>query len=118
MSSPTEHTQVIASSLSIVSVPLARGGDHALVLGDRDKRAGKSADVAGGHDAALLDRVVEQRERGGRAVRAADVKPHLLENARNAVADGGRRREGEVDDAERHIEPSGRLGARPSDPCA
>ena len=32
MSSPTEQTQVIASSLSIVSVPSSRRGDHALVL--------------------------------------------------------------------------------------
>ena len=41
---------------------------------------------------------------------SARLKPHLLKDARNAVAHGGRRREGEVNYAERHIQPVGSLG--------
>ena len=46
ISRPTEQTQVMASSLSIVRTPLRAARDHALVLGDGDKRAGKAAHVA------------------------------------------------------------------------
>ena len=39
-------------------------------------------------------------------MRAADLEAHLLQNTGHAVADGGRGREGEIDDAERRIEPA------------
>ena len=52
----------------------------------------------------LFHRVVEQGERGGRTVRAADLKPHFLQNAGHAVADGGRGRKGKIDNAKRRID--------------
>ena len=41
--------------------------DHVLVFGDGDERAGKSADVGGRHDAALLHLIVQHGERCGGA---------------------------------------------------
>ena len=50
----------------------ARGGiDHADILADGDERAGKAADVARRHHAALFHRVVEQCQRRSRAVTSA-----------------------------------------------
>ena len=43
------------------------GGDHAGVLGHGDKGAGETAHAGAGHDAALLDGIVEHGERAGRA---------------------------------------------------
>ena len=65
--------------------------------------------MAGGHHAALLHRVVQQGERGSRAVGAADLQSHGFENARHTVAHRRGRSEREIDDAERHAEPPGRL---------
>ena len=45
ISRPTEQTQVMASSLSTHKRPRLGGGDHALVLADRDKGAGQAAHV-------------------------------------------------------------------------
>ena len=87
----------------------SRGGDHALVLGHRDKRAGQSADRAGRHQPALLDRVIEKRQCRRRSMRPAGFKAHFLQNARHAVAHGGCRGEGQVDHAERHAQPPGRF---------
>ena len=87
----------------------ARRGDHAGVLAHGDERAREPADVAGRHHAALFHRVIEEREGSGRARRADALEPHLLEDRGDAVAHGGRRREGEIHNAERHAEPTGRL---------
>ena len=61
------------------------------------------------HNAALFHRIVEQRQRRGSAVGAADLKPHLLEYAGNAVAYRGGRRKRKVNYAERGVEPFRRL---------
>ena len=42
-------------------------------------------------------------------MRTADLKPHFLQNAGHAVADGGRGRKGKIDNAKRRIEPAARL---------
>ena len=62
-----------------------------------------------GHQAALLDRVVEQGQRRGGAERAADLKAHRLEHAGHAVALGRRRRKRQVHHAEGHAQPAGGL---------
>ena len=54
----------------------------------------------------------------GGAVRAAGLEAHLLEYARDAVAHCGRRREGEVDDAEGHAEAAAGLLRDELAPCA
>ena len=72
MSSPTEQTAVMASSLSSVSVPAADGVDHAGVLARPGIKAPDSPPtVGGGHHAAFFDGVVEHGQRGGGAVGAA-----------------------------------------------
>ena len=96
---------------------LRRGGDHALVLADGDEGAGEAAHVVGGHDAALFHRVVEQRQRGGRAVGAADLQAHLLQDAGHAVADGGGGGQGQVHDAEGHAQAGGWPPGPPAGPC-
>ena len=83
------------------------GFDHAGVLGQRNEGAGESADIARRHGAAFLHRVVEQRQRRGRAMGADAVEPDLFQDARHAVAFGRRRREREVDDAEGHAQARG-----------
>src|SRR5205085_585963 len=50
--------------------------------------------------AALLHRVREERERGGRPVRARALEPKGLDDLRDRVAGHGRRREAQVNDAE------------------
>ena len=80
------------------------GVDHAVILRHGDERAGQAADVVGRHDAALLDRVVQQGQAGRGAAAAAAFQAHLFQNVRNAVADGGRRGQRQVDDARRHAE--------------
>ena len=40
---------------------------------------------------------------------AADLKPHLFEDVRHGIAHRGRGRKGEIDDAERHVQPCGSL---------
>ena len=105
MSRPTEQTAVIASSLSMVMKPRSRGFDHARVFRQRDEGAGQSADIARRHGAAFLHGVVEQRRARRRAMRADAVEPDLLQDPRDAVAFGRRRRQREIDDAERHAQP-------------
>ena len=73
--------------------------DHAVVLADGDESARQAADVVGGHDAALLDGVVEQGETGGGAAAAAGLKAHLLEDVGHTVAHGGGGGQRQVDDA-------------------
>ena len=80
------------------------GVDHAVILRHGDERAGQAADVVGCHDAALLDRVVQQGQAGRRAAAAAALKAHLLQNVRNAVANRGRRGQRQVNDARGHAE--------------
>ena len=62
--------------------------------------------MRGCHGAALFNGVVEQSQSCGRAVGAALLEPYLLEYVRHGVADCGRWREGEIDYAERHVEPA------------
>ena len=81
--------------------------DHARVLADGDERARQTADVAGCHDAALFDRVVEHGERCRGAGAAADLESHGFEDACHAVADGGRGCERKVYDAVGHVETFG-----------
>ena len=73
--------------------------DHAVVLADGDESARQAANVVGGHDAALLDGVVEQGEAGGGAAAAAGLKAHLLEDVGHTVAHGGGGGQRQVDDA-------------------
>ena len=80
------------------------GVDHAVILRHGDERAGQAADVVGRHDAALLDRVVQQGQAGRRAAAAAALKAHLLQNVRNTVANRGRRGQRQVNDARGHAE--------------
>ena len=69
------------------------------------------------HDAAFLDRVVEQGETGRGAGTAALLETHFLEDVGDGVADGRGRGEGEVDDAEGDVEPAGGLvGDQLADP--
>lgn len=42
-------------------------------------------------------------------MRPARLKSHFLQNARYAVAHSGRRREGQINNTERHAQPPGRL---------
>ena len=75
------------------------GVDHAVVLADGDESARQAANVVGGHDAALLDRVVQQGQAGGGAAAAAGLKAHLFEDVGHAVAHGGGGGQRQVDDA-------------------
>ena len=85
MSMPTEQTAVMASSFSSVRAAAVGGVDHAVILRHGDERAGQAADVVGRHDAALLDRVVQQGQgRPSCHAAAAALKAHLLQNVRNA----------------------------------
>ena len=85
-------------------------GDHALVLGDGDKGAGQAAHVAAGHDAALLHGVVQQGQRGGGAVGAADGQAHLLQDAGHTVTHRRGGGQGQVYDAEGHAQTGAGLG--------
>ena len=110
MSSPTEQTQVMASSLSIVSAPERRGRDHALVLADGDERAGKPADVT---RTAMTPPFFTASLRSASAAVVPCVpqtsSPISSRMRATRVADGGRRRERQVDDAEGHVEPAAGL---------
>ena len=94
----------MASSFSMVRQPRLGGVDHAVVLADGDERARQAADMVGGHDAALLDGVVQQGEAGGGAAAAAGLKAHLLEDVGHAVAHGGGGGQRQVDDAGGHAQ--------------
>ena len=85
-------------------------GDHALVLGDGDKGAGQAAHMAAGHDAALLHGVVQQGQGGGGAVGAADGQAHLLQDASHTVAHRRGGGQGQVHDAEGHVQTGAGLG--------
>ena len=76
-----------------------------MILAHRNKRAGKPAHVAGGHDAALLHLVVQEGKRGRGSRRAGLLKADFLEDVRDGIADCRCWREGQVDYPERHSEP-------------
>ena len=61
--SPTEHHAGHGFRFSIFRQPLVAASIMFLSSGDRDERAGQSADVGGRHDAALLHLIVEHGER-------------------------------------------------------
>ena len=63
------------------------------------------------HHASFFDRVIEKRQSRRRAVRTADLKAHFLKDVCHGVADCGRRRKGEIDDAERNTETFRRFTA-------
>ena len=56
------------------------------------------------HEAALLDRIVEQCERSRCPRSSTRLKTHLLKNARHAVTNLGGRCKREINDPERHSE--------------
>ena len=114
MSRPTEQTAVIALELLERQRAGARGGDHAGVLADRDERARQAAHRRRRHHAALLHRVGEQRQRRGRARRARRLEPHRLQDLGHRIADRGRRRQRQIDDAEADtVGPRRRATSRP-----
>ena len=57
--------------------------------------------MGGRHQAALLDRIVEECERRRRAGCSARLEPHLLKNARHTVSNLRGRCQREINDAER-----------------
>ena len=57
--------------------------------------------MGGRHQAALLDRIVEECESRRRTGCPARLKPHLLQDARHTVSDLRGRCQREIDDAER-----------------
>ena len=57
--------------------------------------------MGGRHQAALLDRIVEECERCRRTGCSARLEPHLLQDARHTVADLRGWCQREIDDAER-----------------
>ena len=83
--------------------------DHVLVFGDRDERTRQATHVAGGHDAALLDLVVEHGQGRGSAGSADLFEADLLKHFADGVAYGRGRREGKVDDAEWNAKATGCL---------
>ena len=68
-----------------------------------------SPGTAGRHDAALFHSVVKKRQRRGGAVSTAGFEPHLFQDIRHTVPNGGGGGEGKVDYAEGHIKPAGGL---------
>ena len=109
MSRPTEHTHVMASSFSIVRRPASAA---AIMPASSDTGMNAPESPPTWDDAMtppFFHRVVEQRERCRGAGPADGLQSHLLEHGGHAVADGGRRRERQVHDAERHAQPRGRL---------
>ena len=106
MSRPTEHTQVMASSLSMVSAPLRGSGDHALILADGDKRAGQAAHMA--EEAMTPPFFTASFSSASAAVVPwvpQTLQAHFFQNARHAVADGRGGRQGQIHDAEGHVQP-------------
>ena len=85
------------------------GGDHALVLTDGDEGTGQTTYVVGGHNAALLDGVVQQSQSGSGAVGAADLQAHFLQNAGHGIAHSGSGSQGQVHDAEGNTQTLGGL---------
>ena len=73
--------------------------DHAVVLADGDEGTGQASHVVGGHDAALLDGIVQQGQAGCGAAAAAGLKAHLFEDVGHAVAHGRGGGQRQVDDA-------------------
>jgi hypothetical protein len=65
--------------------------------------------MGGGHDAALFHGVVEEGQGGGGAVGAADLQAHLLQDAGHRVAHSGGGGQGEVHDAEGHVQAAAGL---------
>ena len=63
--------------------------------------------MGGCHYAALLDGVVEQGKRSGRAVAAAAFQTHFLKDMRHGVAYRRGRGKRKIDNAERYAEPAG-----------
>ena len=111
MSRPTEQTAVIASSFARVRSPSSTALRQRRVLADGDERAREAADRRRGEAPALLDRVVQKRQRGRRARGADPDDAHRLEDLADAVADLRRRGQRQVDDPEGDAEPRGDLAA-------
>lgn len=59
MSSPTEHTQVMASKLFQIQRAALHGMNHADILTDGNEGTTQAANMVTGHDAALLDGIIE-----------------------------------------------------------
>ena len=110
MSRPTEHTQVMASSFSSESAPASTAAIMPASSDTGIKRP-KGAHAGAGHDAALLDGIVEHGERAGRAGATAGAHADDLEDARDGVADGGRGSQRQVDNALFDTQATGGLAA-------
>ena len=109
MSSPTEHTQVMASSLSRHRTPASAAAimPSSSLTG---MKAPESPPHGGGrHHAALLHRVVQEGQSGGGAVGAADLRPisSRIRATESPTAGGGR--QGQVHDAEGGVQPAAGL---------
>ncbi len=62
------------------------GVGQGLVFADCDEGAGEAADAGTGEGAALLDGVVEQGQRGGRAGGTESLDAHRLEDLAHGIA--------------------------------
>ena len=116
ISRPTEQTQVIASSFSIVRAPCCHRIDHSLILTDRNECAAQTAHIGGSHNAALFHLIVEkcQGSRGSR--RARTLQTDLLKNLRNAVTHSRCRSQGKIDNTKRNAQTAGWLPELPAVP--
>ena len=81
-------------------MPLRGGVGEGRVFRNRNKGAAQTADRARREEAALLDGVVEHRDRGGRTGRADVRQAERLQDFADAVADRRSRSQRKVDDAE------------------
>ena len=82
----------------------AGGSNHAGIFGHRDKGAGQTADVAGCHQAAFFDSIIEHGQRGSRAAGTALLQSDFFKNVGDGIADGRRRCEGQIHNAEGNAE--------------
>ena len=87
------------------------GGDHARIFGDGDEGTRKTANAGAGHNAALLDGVVQHCEGTCGAGATAGAHANDLENAGNGVAYGGGGGKGKVHDALFHAQAAGSFAA-------
>ena len=99
--------------------PVSDGLAQRLVFHHRDERAAQPADRRRGERTAFLHGVVQQHHRRSRTGGTDGLHAHRLVNLADGVADFRRRREGEIDHAERDVEPAGDFApdqlARPRD---
>ncbi len=110
MSSPTEQTAVMASSLARVRSPTSTALRQGGVFTHGHERAGEAAHRGRG-ETPLLDRIVQQGQCRSRARSADPDHAHRLEDFPDAVADLGRGRQRKVNDPERDAEPCGDLAS-------